>query len=191
MNILIEKSLTEHMQLTQEIMNNSELIDTISKVVERIVTAYKTDRQLFFCGNGGSAADAQHLSTELVSRFYMDRKALNAEALTVNTSTLTAIANDYEYSRVFARQVEAKAKKGDILIGISTSGSSENVIEAFKVAKKKKVITIALIGKKSDAIKEYSDYVISVPSENTPRIQEMHILIGHILCENIEKTLFE
>ena len=186
----VDKSMMEHMELLQRVINDSELIDTVSEVTTRIVNAYKAGGQLLLCGNGGSAADAQHLSTELVSRFYIDRKALNAETLTANTSTLTAIANDYDYSRIFARQVEAKARKGDVLIGISTSGSSENIIEAFKMAKEKEVITIALIGERCDALRQYSDYMISVPSANTPRIQEMHILIGHIICENIERILF-
>lgn len=188
---IIEKSLAEHNQLMQEVIKDEELIETIAKVIEEIVNSYKKGGQLLFCGNGGSAADAQHLSTELVSRFYMEREALNAEALTVNTSTLTAIANDYDYNRVFARQVEAKTKKGDILIGITTSGISKNVIEAFKVARERGVIIIAFTGKNSEHIKEYSDYVLSVPSVVTPRIQEMHILIGHIICESVEKSLFE
>lgn len=190
MNILVEKSLTEHMQLLQKVMNNEELVETISQIIERVVATYRAGGQLLLCGNGGSAADAQHLSTELVSRFYMERKALNAEALTVNTSTLTAIANDYDYSRIFARQVEAKAKSGDVLLGITTSGSSKNIIEAFKTAKAKEVVTIAFTGEKNEMIKEYSDYLISVPSIITPRIQEMHILIGHIICEGVEEKMF-
>ena len=150
----------------------------------------KNGGQLLLCGNGGSAADAQHLATELVSRFYKERKALNAEALTVNTSALTAIANDYDYSRVFARQIEAKGKKGDVLLGITTSGSSENIIEAFRTAKKQKMTTIAFVGNKSEKIKDVADIIISVPSTDTPRIQEIHIMIGHIVCECVEKLMF-
>lgn len=187
----VEKSLLEHMHIVQEIIQNVELMQEVNEIVEKIVESYKNGGQLFFCGNGGSAADAQHLSTELVSRFYIERKALNAEALTVNTSTITAIANDYNYNRIFARQIEAKAKTGDVLIGITTSGTSKNVIEAFKSAKERKVITIAFTGMNTEIIKKYSDFVVAVPSVLTPRIQEMHILIGHIICESIEKKMFK
>ena len=141
-------------------------------------------------GNGGSAADAQHLACELVSKFNFDRKAIPSIALTTNTSILTAISNDYSFEKVFSRQVEGIAEKGDILIGISTSGTSKNVIEALKKGKEKGTINIAFIGNKKDKIKLYSDYLIDIPSNETPRIQEMHIIIGHIICDLVEKSLF-
>ena len=141
------------------------------------------------CGNGGSAADAQHIATEFVSRFYHERKALNAEALTVNTSTLTAVGNDYSFDRVFARQVEAKGRQGDILIGISTSGESKNIIEAFEAAKKLNMSTIAFTGNRECTMEHKADMTINIPSEDTPRIQEMHIMTGHIICELVEKEL--
>ncbi len=188
---IVEKSLFEHTKLSQELMKDYILHNNIKKAVDVICDSFQVGGQLFFCGNGGSAADAQHLSTELVSKFYIERKALNAEALTVNSSTITAIANDYNYSRIFARQIEAKSKAGDILIGITTSGKSKNVIEAFKIAKEKKVTTIAFCGDNTEIIEKYSDIIIAIPSNDTPRIQEMHITIGHIICECIERRLFE
>ena len=156
-----------------------------------IVEAMRAGGQLLLCGNGGSAADAQHIATELVSRFYTERPGLNAEALTVNTSSLTAIGNDYSYERIFARQVEAKGKHTDVLIGISTSGCSVNVLEAFGAAKKIGMKTIAFVGKNDLMVRGLADVIIAVPSENTPRIQEMHITVGHIICEYVEKLMFQ
>lgn len=145
------------------------------------------------CGNGGSAADAQHLATELVSRFYKEREALPAMALNVNTSSLTAIANDYQYDRVFSRQVEAFGEEGDVLLGISTSGKARSVIEAFKTGGRKGIRTILFTGElEEDAeIVKYTDLIFKVPSKDTPRIQEMHILAGHIVCEEIERSIVE
>ena len=186
----IMKSFIQHKELINCLIDDEEINSAIVKAIECITSSLKHGGQLLLCGNGGSAADAQHLATELVSRFYKERKALNAEALTVNTSALTAIANDYDYSRVFARQIEAKGKKGDVLLGITTSGSSENIIEAFRTAKKQKMTTIAFVGNKSEKIKDVADIIISVPSTDTPRIQEIHIMIGHIVCECVEKLMF-
>ena len=160
-------------------------------IAEEISSSLQQGGQLLFCGNGGSAADAQHLATELVSRFYCERGALNAEALTVNTSALTAIGNDYSFDRVFARQIEAKGREGDVLIGISTSGESKNIIEAVKYAKSINMKTVVFTGKQNSTLKQLADIAISVPSEDTPRIQEMHILIGHIICEMVEKKIVE
>lgn len=181
----------EHLKVTGLLLDDENLFIMLSAVAKVLVEAFKSGRKLLICGNGGSAADSQHLSTELVSRFFFERKALDAEALTVNTSSLTAIGNDYSFDKVFSRQVEAKGKQGDVLIGISTSGNSKNVIEAIKVAKDIGIKTIGLTGNKKDSlIYKFSDYCICVPSHSTPRIQEAHILIGHMLCEFIERELF-
>ena len=147
-------------------------------------------RKLFLFGNGGSAADAQHIAAELVGKFQLERHALPAIALTVNTSCLTAIANDYSFDEVFARQIEALAAQGDIAAGISTSGNSPNVLHAIERANAQGVTTIGLTGAKGGKLKLLADRCICVPSEDTPRIQEMHILIGHILCEIVERELF-
>jgi D-sedoheptulose 7-phosphate isomerase len=160
-------------------------------MAEIILTAFRSGSKLLICGNGGSAADAQHIETEFVSRFMLERKGLNAESLTVNTSSLTAIANDYDFDRVFARQVEAKGQPGDVLLGISTSGSSRNILKALDSAKMMGMLTIGLTGIKKDSeISKRSDHCICVPSVSTPRIQEAHILIGHIVCAYVEERLF-
>ncbi len=186
-----EYGMREHLKTVQGIVENAGLLESISKVAEIIVDAYKAGHKLLLCGNGGSAADAQHIATELVSKFLMERKALDAEALTVNTSTLTAIGNDYDFDKVFSRQIEAKGKKGDVLIAISTSGNSKNVIEAIKVAKHMGLVTIGFTGARTETqISALSDYCINVPSQSTPRIQEAHILIAHMVCEYIENKLF-
>lgn len=170
---------------------NEQLTDTVMNVAEEICTMFGREGQLFLCGNGGSAADAQHIATEFVSRFYKERPAMNAEALTVNTSTLTAIGNDYSYERVFARQLEAKAKQGDMLIAISTSGTSKNVLEALRYAKKQGIKTVLLMGDHEvPELKDICDYVVKVPSKITPRIQEAHIFIGHTIAEYVEHKLF-
>ena len=184
---IITRRLIEHKMVIESIINDCDLRNTVYAVVEEISKSLKQGGQLLLCGNGGSAADAQHLATELVSRFYRERNALNAEALTVNTSTLTAIGNDYSFDRVFARQVEAKGKSGDVLIGISTSGESKNVIEAIKSAKQINMKTIAFTGDRNSTMSNMADISIAVPAKDTPRIQEMHILIGHIICELVEK----
>ena len=161
------------------------------QVAEEICGLLSQGRQLFLCGNGGSAADAQHIATEFVSRFYKERPAMNAEALTVNTSTLTAIGNDYSFERVFARQLEAKATEGDMLIAISTSGTSKNVLEALRYARKNGIRTVMLMGDHEvPELKELCDYVIKVPSKITPRVQEAHIFIGHTMAEYVEHKMF-
>lgn len=184
---IIKSDLDEHKCVLEGMLNDRNLLESINASVKLINSALKQDGQLLLCGNGGSAADAQHLATELVSRFYCERRALNAEALSVNTSTMTAVGNDYSFDRIFARQIEAKGKEGDILIGISTSGESKNVIEAVKAAKELGMKTIVFVGNGHSALEKAADIVISVPSDNTPRVQEMHILIGHIICELVEK----
>ena len=183
--------LKEHIDVIKGISADAELITMMNNAAKVIVQAYRSGGKLLICGNGGSAADSQHIAAELVSRFLIERKALDAESLTINTSSLTAIGNDYSFDQVFSRQVEAKGAKGDVLIGISTSGNSKNIIEAIKTAKGMEIKTIGLTGNNRESlIGRLSDYCIHVPSSSTPRIQEAHILIGHILCEFIENELF-
>lgn len=187
----IKKLLVEHKNLIDVILNNSFLIDQIIEIINLIHDCFKQDKKVLICGNGGSAADAQHMAAEFVNRFLIERKALNAEALTVNTSSLTAISNDYDFDKVFSRQIEAKGKKDDILIAISTTGNSKNIIKAIETAKKLKMITIGFTSNNEiNKVKNISDYCICIPSNSTPRIQEMHILVVHIICEFVEKRLF-
>ena len=184
----IKNQIETSMRIEKSLHEN--FVDLIYDVSQTIIEAYRHNKKLLWMGNGGSAADAQHLSCELVSKFYIERKALSSVAITTNTSLLTAISNDFTFDTVFERQVEALAQSGDILIGITTSGRSPNVIKAFKKGKTINTTNIALTGSYTDDIGPYSDYVIAVPSEETPRIQEAHILIGHILCQLIEHALF-
>ncbi|MBQ4421245.1 MAG: D-sedoheptulose 7-phosphate isomerase [Bacteroidales bacterium] len=186
----IQQAIQDSIEVKQEILNNTEFLGKIQQAITLIVEAYKNGKKVLFCGNGGSAADAQHLAAELSGRFYYDRKPLYAEALHVNTSYLTAVANDYSYEDIFARILEAEGGEGDILVGISTSGNSANVLKAFEVAKRKGMHTIAFTGMGGGKMAEKSDILLAVPSKDTPRIQESHIMIGHIICEMVEKTLF-
>jgi len=188
---LIKDRVAKSVEVKEKLLQNTDLIKTISKVSQEIIEAFKRDNKVLLCGNGGSAADAQHISAELSGRFYKDRKPLFAEALHVNTSYLTAVANDYSFDDVFARLVEGMGRKGDILIGLSTSGNSKNVINAVKKAKEIGMITVGLTGEEGGELKKYVDYLINVPSKDTPRIQEAHILVGHIICEIVEKELFK
>ncbi|MFM9022103.1 MAG: SIS domain-containing protein [Sediminibacterium sp.] len=174
----------------QQILTDGTLLPIIESVVQVITTAFQQGHSVYFCGNGGSAADAQHLAAEFSGRFYKDRKALPSEALHCNTSYLTAVANDYSYDVIYARLIEGIAKKGDVLIGLSTSGNSANILRAFEKAAELGVITIGMTGASGGKMKEQADYLINVPSSDTPRIQESHILIGHILCELTEKNIF-
>ena len=185
------KSIIEaSVKTKQQILQNNELIATIEKVVEVVTNAFKNGNRVYFCGNGGSAADAQHLAAEFSGRFYTDRKALPAEALHCNTSYLTAVANDYGYDVVYSRMIDGIGESGDILIGLSTSGNSGNIIKAFEVAKDKGIITVAFTGITGGQMKAISDYLINVPSADTPRIQESHITIGHIICQLVEEKYF-
>lgn len=187
-----KERISEHLGVISKLREDEGLLKNISEVSQIIVNAYKSGGKLLICGNGGSAADAQHLAAELVSRFFLERKALDAEALTINTSSITAIGNDYGYDVVFSRQVEAKGNANDILVGISTSGNSKNVINAIKAAKDIGMKAVGLTGENNKTeICRLSDICINVPSRSTPRIQEAHILIGHMICEYVEKTLFK
>jgi D-sedoheptulose 7-phosphate isomerase len=186
----IKRGILESIKVKQRILENPKLLSTISQVAQEIINAFKNDKKVLLCGNGGSAADAQHIADELSGRFYFDREPLFAEALHVNTSYLTAVANDYSYDEVFSRLVKAKGRAGDILIGISTSGNSKNVIKAIEVANEIGVITVGMTGETGGKMKDICKYPINVPSNDTPRIQEAHIMIGHIICEIVEKELF-
>ena len=168
----------------------SKHVDIINNITNQIIKAYGTNNKVIWFGNGGSAADAQHLSCELVSKFLMDREAIPSIALTTNTSILTAVSNDYCFEDVFKRQVEAFAEKGDILIGITTSGTSPNIIKALESGRKKGTINVVFTGKKTDKIKNLADFIIDIPSQETPRIQESQIMVGHIICDLVERTLF-
>lgn len=187
---MIKKVIEESISLKHKILEDKELLQQIENIADYCVFAFREDKKVLFCGNGGSAADAQHLAAELSGRFYYDRPPLDAEALHVNTSYLTAVANDYDYSEIYSRIVEARGKKGDVLFCISTSGNSENVVKAAEVAKRKGMKVVGMTGVKEGKLSGISDFMIRVPSDKTPRIQENHILIGHIICEIIEQQLF-
>ncbi len=174
----------------QDVLQDALLLKTVEHSIEEIVNAFKSGNKVLFCGNGGSAADAQHLAAEFSGRFYTDRDALPAEALHVNTSYLTAVANDYSYNEIYSRLVKGIGVKGDVLVGLTTSGNSENIIRAFEVAKQKGITTIGFTGASGGKIKPLCDYLINVPSKDTPRIQESHILIGHIICQLVEEKVF-
>src|SRR5437868_12613536 len=174
----------------QQMLNDKKLLEKIEKAVDAITQAFKTGNRVYFCGNGGSAADAQHLAAEFSGRFYTDRKALPAEALHCNTSYLTAVANDYSFEVIYSRIIEGIGQPGDILVGISTSGNSANIVRAFETAKEKTMITIGFTGITGGVMKEMSDYLINIPSADTPRIQESHIMVGHIICQLVEEKLY-
>ena len=186
----IKKIIQSSIDVKTAVLENSILLKTILTITDVMVAALKSDRRIYFCGNGGSAADAQHLAAELTGRFYTDRKALAAEALHCNTSYLTAVANDYGFDEIYARMIEGIAQEGDVLVGLSTSGNSKNIINAFEKAKEQNVITVSFTGETGGALKPLSNYCINVPSSDTPRIQETHILIGHIICQLVEEKYF-
>jgi D-sedoheptulose 7-phosphate isomerase len=190
MNNKIAHILQDSINTKNKIVEDKILINTIAEVADVITKCFKDDNKLLLCGNGGSAADAQHLAAEFSGRFYHDREPLFAEALHVNTSYLTAVANDYSYNEVYSRLVKAKGRKGDVLIGISTSGNSQNIINAFQVAKERQMITIGFTGESGGKMKELSDFLINIPSTDTPRIQEAHITVGHIICQLVEENYF-
>ena len=186
----IKDIISASISVKQQLLEDEKIISTLTDCVTVIVDAFTKGNKVLFCGNGGSAADAQHLAAEFSGRFYIDRDALPAEALHCNTSYLTAVGNDYSYDVIYSRIIKGIGNKGDILIGLSTSGNSANVVKAFEMAKQKEMITIGFTGFTGGAMKEISDYLLNVPSTNTPRIQESHILLGHIICELVEARLF-
>ena len=186
----IKNIIQASINVKQQVLENEALLQTIVKVSETIVNSLKNGGRIYFCGNGGSAADAQHLAAEFSGRFYTDRRALPAEALHCNTSYLTAVANDYSFEVVYARLMEGIGNKGDVLIGLSTSGNSANIVRAFEVAREKGIVTIGFTGMTGGVMKEISDHLINIPSTDTPRIQESHILLGHIVCQLVEENYF-
>jgi D-sedoheptulose 7-phosphate isomerase len=186
----IQSLIRASIHVKQGLLQDEEITKTLRYVVDITVNALQQGHRLWFCGNGGSAADAQHLAAEFTGRFYKNRRALPAEAFHCNTSYLTAVANDYSYDEVYSRMVEGVCEEGDILFGFSTSGNSANIINAFRSAKAKGVITVGMTGDTGGALKDLSDYLLPVPSADTPRIQESHILLGHIICQLTEEEFF-
>lgn len=186
----LKRIFKESIEVKSKIMNDEKILKTILKATDDIVKCFEKDGKVLFCGNGGSAADAQHLAAEFSGRFYYDRPPLFSEALHVNTSYITAVGNDYSYDEIYARIIKAKGRKGDVLVGLSTSGNSKNVIRAFEQAREQGMIIIAMTGETGGKMKDCCDYLINVPSTDTPRIQEAHITIGHAICEFVESRLF-
>lgn len=186
----IKSSIKSSVENHTRVLNDSNLQINIERIVTNSIEAFKNDKKMLFCGNGGSASDAQHIASELSGRFYKDRPPLYAEALHVNSSYMTAVANDYGYEETYARMVEASGRKGDVLVGISTSGNSPNVVKAMQNAKEIGMVTVGFTGSKGGKMKEICDIMIQVPSDDTPRIQEVHILVGHIICQLIEEEMF-
>ena len=186
----IIRSIEASVATKQQILADSTLLSRIQQVANVMVNALRNGKRILWCGNGGSAADAQHLAAELSGRFYYDRPPLNSEAMHCNTSYLTAVANDYGYDLIYSRMIDGACHPGDVLVGISTSGNSKNILNAFVKAQELGVTTVALTGATGGKMKEHADYLINVPSSDTPRIQESHIMIGHIICEIVEATIF-
>lgn len=186
----IKEIISTSIEVKKKILSDDQLTQQTEAVIEVITKAFQSGNKVLFCGNGGSAADAQHLAAEFSGRFYKDRKALPSEALHCNSSYLTAVANDYSYDVIYSRLVDGICVKGDVLVGLSTSGNSKNILEAFTTARNMGVITIGFTGESGGKMKEVSDHLINVPSKDTPRIQESHIMIGHIICELVEAKIF-
>jgi len=186
----IEQRISESAQLAANILSDKTITGKIGEITTKITEAFRNGQKVLFCGNGGSAAEAQHLASELSGRFYFDRPPLNAEACHVNSSFITAVSNDYDFSKTYSRYIESTGKKGDILVGLSTSGNSQNIVNAFIAARNAGMVTIAFTGKDGGKIEPFSDFIIKIPSSDVPRIQETHLLIGHIVCEIVEAGLF-
>lgn len=190
MNSIVSDSILRSIAVKQAILDDADFMHRIEQAAKLMVTSLQNCGKIHFCGNGGSAADAQHLAAELSGRFYYDRPPLNAEALHCNTSYLTAVGNDYGYEQIFARLLQGTARKGDVLVGISTSGNSTNILRAYEICDKMGIIKISMTGQTGGKMKELSTLLLNVPSTDTPRIQESHIMIGHIICEIIESIMF-
>ncbi len=189
-NMEIRKQIEASVALKRNILQDQAIIDKVERMISLILTTYRAGGKVLFCGNGGSAADAQHLAAELSGRFYLDRPPLNAEALHVNSSFVTATANDHAFDKVFSRMIEAVGQPHDCLLALSTSGQSANIIRALETARNKGMKTIGMTGEKPGAMDARCDVLIHVPSSDTARIQEVHMLLGHVICENVEKELF-
>jgi D-sedoheptulose 7-phosphate isomerase len=186
----IKKIIQSSIDVKTQILANEKLLQSVMDCVNVIVNAFEKDKKVLFCGNGGSAADAQHLAAEFSGRFYTDRDALPAEALHCNTSYLTAVANDYSYEAIYSRLIKGIGKEGDVIVGLSTSGDSKNIVSAFEIAQEKKMITIAFTGSTGGKLKKHADHLLNIPSDDTPRIQEAHITLGHIICQLVEEIYF-
>jgi D-sedoheptulose 7-phosphate isomerase len=186
----IKELIAASIATKQQLLEDEEILGSIEAAAAAIAAAFEKNGRVYFCGNGGSAADAQHLAAELSGRFYLDRKALPADALHCNSSYLTAVANDYSFDAVYARLVEGICRGGDVLVGLSTSGNSSNIVKAFETARNLGVITIGFTGITGGVLKGSCDILLNVPSSDTPRIQESHILIGHIICQLVEERIF-
>ena len=191
MNSRIQESIEQSIAVKQAILDNPDFMTRIEEAAGIMIESLKAGGKIHFCGNGGSAADAQHLAAELSGRFYFDRPPLNADALHCNTSYLTAVGNDYGYDVIFSRLIQGTGKKGDVLVGISTSGNSKNILKAYETCHEMGIKTISFTGETGGSMKNLSDVLLNVPSKDTPRIQESHIMIGHIICELIESALFK
>jgi D-sedoheptulose 7-phosphate isomerase len=187
----IQAIITESLEVKARVLNDPGLVAQVGEIVKLIVRRFQEGKHLYFCGNGGSAADAQHLAAEFSGRFYIDREALPSEALHCNTSYLTAVANDYSYDLIYSRLIKGIGKREDILVGMSTSGNSVNIVKAFETARERGITTIGMTGEGGGKLKGLSDYLIAIPSRNTPRIQEAHMLLGHIICELVEEQYFK
>ena len=187
----IKQLIQASISVKQQLMEDDALVSVIGTVADVITNAFRDGKRVYFCGNGGSAADAQHLAAEFSGRFYTDRKALPAEALHCNTSYITAVVNDYSYDVIYARLIDGIGQPGDVLVGLSTSGNSANIIKAFEVASERGMVTVGFTGPTGGQMKALSDYLINIPSTDTPRIQESHILAGHIVCQLVEETYFQ
>jgi D-sedoheptulose 7-phosphate isomerase len=186
----IKQIISASIDVKQQIVQDPALIAAVQACADLITAAFKNGRRIYFCGNGGSAADAQHLAAEFSGRFYIDRKALPAEALHCNTSYVTAVGNDYGYDVIYSRMMDGIGQEGDVLIGLSTSGNSGNILKAFEVCRAKKITTIGFTGATGGKMKPLCDHLLNVPSTDTPRIQESHILLGHIICQLVEEQYF-
>ncbi|MEM8886474.1 MAG: D-sedoheptulose 7-phosphate isomerase [Bacteroidota bacterium] len=186
----IQELIQSSIKAKEAVLADEALLQKVQEVSNIIVEAFRADKKVLFCGNGGSAADAQHLAAEFSGRFYFDRDPLFSEALHVNTSYVTAVANDYSYDQIYSRLIKAKGRQGDVLIGMSTSGNSKNVIEAFKQGKENGMHIIAMTGETGGNMKDHCDVLLNMPSTDTPRIQECHMLLGHIICQLVEEALF-
>jgi len=189
-NGLISQRLEEHIATVNRLLESGDISRAIEKAVESITECFRRGGKVYFCGNGGSAADAQHLAAEFSGKFYIDREVLPSEALHCNTSYMTAVANDFGYDIVYSRLIKGIGAEGDILVGLSTSGNSKNILNAFATCREKKIRTIGMTGATGGKMRDCSDILINVPSTDTPRIQECHITVGHIICEMVEHNIF-
>ncbi|GJM31870.1 MAG: phosphoheptose isomerase [Saprospiraceae bacterium] len=187
----IQEMIEDSIAVKQQVLQSGDLLNTVEEVIAVCITCFKQDGKVLFCGNGGSAADAQHLAAELSGRFYFDRPPLFAEAMHVNTSFLTAVTNDYSFAEAYARMVKAAGRKGDVLFAMSTSGNSSNIVNAAKAARDCGMLVVGMTGATGGDLAQHCQYLINIPSSDTPRIQEAHMMLGHLICELVEKAMFD